>query len=46
MGLNKLARNSKKVQVTLSFAEMDTEYDQIMGQIVKVINEADKWLIK
>ena len=27
-------------------AEMDTEYDQIMGQIVKMINEADKWLIK
>ena len=27
-------------------AKMDTEYDQIMGQIVKMINEADKWLIK
>ena len=27
-------------------AEMDTEYDQIMGQIVKMINEADKWLIR
>ena len=26
--------------------DMDTEYDQIMGQIVKMINEADKWLIK
>jgi four helix bundle protein len=27
-------------------AEMDTEYDQIMGQIVKMINEADKWIIR
>jgi four helix bundle protein len=27
-------------------AEMDTEYDQIMGQIVNMINQADKWLIK
>ena len=26
--------------------DMDAEYDQIMGQIVKMINEADKWLIK
>jgi four helix bundle protein len=27
-------------------AEVDTEYDQIMGQIVKMINEADKWIIR
>ena len=26
--------------------EMDAEYDQIMAQIVKMINNADKWLIK
>jgi len=26
--------------------EMDEDYDQIMGQIVKMINDADKWLIK
>ena len=26
--------------------EMDIEYDQIIGQIVNMINEADKWLIK
>ena len=26
--------------------ELDEDYDQIMGQIVKMINEADKWLIK
>ncbi|MBN2059695.1 MAG: four helix bundle protein [Deltaproteobacteria bacterium] len=26
--------------------EMDKEYDQIIGQIVRMINEADKWLIK
>ena len=25
---------------------LDAEYDQIMGQIVKMINDADKWLIK
>lgn len=27
-------------------ADLDTRYDQIMGQIVKMIDEADKWLIK
>jgi four helix bundle protein len=27
-------------------AEMDAEYEQIMGQIVKMINTADNWLIK
>ena len=26
--------------------DLDTTYDQIMAQIVKMINEADKWLIK
>ncbi len=26
--------------------ELDAAYDQIIGQIVKMINEADKWLIK
>jgi four helix bundle protein len=26
--------------------ELDAAYDQIIGQIVKIINEADKWLIK
>jgi len=26
--------------------ELDTAYDQIIGQIVKMITEADKWLIK
>jgi four helix bundle protein len=26
--------------------DMDAEYDQIMGQIVNMINQADKWLIK
>jgi len=26
--------------------ELDGDYDQIMAQIVKMINEADKWLIK
>jgi four helix bundle protein len=26
--------------------ELDAEYDQIMAQLVKMINEADKWLIK
>ena len=26
--------------------ELDAKYDQIMGQLVKMINEADKWLIK
>ena len=26
--------------------ELDEDYDQIMGQIVKMINDADKWLIK
>jgi hypothetical protein len=25
---------------------MNAAYDQIMGQIVNMINEADKWLIK
>ena len=25
--------------------ELDEDYDQIMGQIVNMINEADKWLI-
>ena len=26
--------------------ELDEDYDQIMAQIVKMINDADKWLIK
>ena len=26
--------------------ELDAAYDRIIGQIVKMINEADKWLIK
>ena len=26
--------------------ELDADYDHIIGQIVKMINEADKWLIK
>ena len=26
--------------------ELDAAYDHIIGQIVKMINEADKWLIK
>jgi hypothetical protein len=26
--------------------ELDEDYDQIMGQIVNMINQADKWLIK
>jgi len=26
--------------------DLDTTYNQIMAQIVKMINEADKWLIK
>ena len=26
--------------------ELDERYDQIMAQIVKMINDADKWLIK
>ena len=26
--------------------ELDEDYDQIMGQIVNMINNADKWLIK
>ena len=26
--------------------EMDKEYDQIIGQIVRMISEPDKWLIK
>ncbi|MEW6669730.1 MAG: four helix bundle protein [Thermodesulfobacteriota bacterium] len=26
--------------------DLDAKYDQIMGQLVKMINEADKWLIK
>ena len=26
--------------------EMDAEYKQVMGQIVKIINTADNWLIK
>ena len=26
--------------------ELDGNYDRIMAQIVKMINEADKWLIK
>ena len=26
--------------------ELDTAYDHIIGQAVKMINEADKWLIK
>jgi four helix bundle protein len=26
--------------------ELDAAYDQIIGQLVKMINEADKWLIK
>lgn len=27
-------------------SELDTDYEQIMGQIVKMIIDADKWLIK
>ena len=27
-------------------SELDGDFDQIMAQIVKMINEADKWLIK
>ena len=27
-------------------AELDAKYDHILGQIVKVIAEADKWLIR
>ena len=26
--------------------ELDDEYEKILGQLVKMINEADKWLIK
>jgi four helix bundle protein len=26
--------------------ELDADYDQIMGQIVKMVIDADKWLIK
>ena len=26
--------------------ELDTIYEQIMGQIVRMINDADKWLIR
>ena len=26
--------------------ELDSAYDQIMGQLVKMMNQADKWLIK
>ncbi len=29
-----------------TFSELDGDYDQIMAQIVKMINEAEKWLIK
>ena len=27
-------------------SELDSQYDQIIGQLVKMIQEADKWLIK
>ncbi|MEA3223225.1 MAG: four helix bundle protein [Thermodesulfobacteriota bacterium] len=27
-------------------SELDATYDQIMGQIVRMINDADKWLIR
>jgi len=26
--------------------DLDEDYDQIMGQIVNMINDAEKWLIK
>jgi len=26
--------------------ELDSAYDQILGQLVKIINEPEKWLIK
>jgi four helix bundle protein len=26
--------------------ELDSAYDQIMGQLVKMMNQPDKWLIK
>ena len=29
-----------------SCQDLDSNYDQIIGQIVKMISEADKWLIK
>lgn len=51
-------RHVKHRQVWIEFArrcgyledalcdELDAAYDHIIGQIVKMINEADKWLIK
>lgn len=39
------ARRCKYLENTIC-DDMDTEYDQIMGQMVNMINQADKWLIK
>jgi len=36
----------KSKKITGFVPVLDTTYDQIMAQIVKMINEADKWLIK
>ena len=56
--LNDSEGNACETQVWLEFArqcqyldddlcnELDSAYDQIMGQLVKMMNQPDKWLIK
>jgi len=39
------ARRCEYLQDSVS-DELDTVYEQIMGQIVRMINDADKWLIR
>lgn len=56
--LNDAESEACETQVWLEFAhrcgyldktacsELDSAYDQVIGQLVKIIQEADKWLIK